>query len=93
MRSYASIDRIEEHFAVCEVELLEVKDSKSEAYLEKETEMMDILLEKIVDRIGNVNEGNILVVQHDGKNVYDILCKDDEEKQRRIALIQAMMRK
>ena len=87
MKSYASIDRIEEKFAVCEVEMIEIQNSNTKDYFEKETKMMNVILEKITDNIGNVKEGDILVVEHNGEEVTEVYCKDEEEKQRRIAVI------
>ena len=87
MKSYASIDRIEEKFAVCEVEMIEIENSRPEDYCEKETKMMNILLEKITYKIGDVKEGDILVIEHNGEKVTEIYYKDEQEKQRRIAVI------
>ena len=90
MKSYASIDRIEGKFAVCEVEMIEIENSKPEDYSEKETEMINIILEKITASIGNVQEGDILVVEHNGEEVKEIYYKDEEEKQRRIAVLKEL---
>lgn len=91
MKSYASIDRIEEKFAVCEVEMIEIENSKAEDYCEKETKMMNILLEKITARVGNIKEGDILVVEHNGEEIKEIYYKDEEEKQRRVAIITELL--
>ncbi len=56
MKSYASIDRIEGKFAVCEVELIPVEESKPEDFATKETEMFDIPLQKIPTFIREVQE-------------------------------------
>lgn len=90
MKSYASIDRIEETFAVCEVEMIEIENSKPEDYSEKETEMINIILEKITARVGNIKEGDILVVEHDREEIKEIYYKDEEEKQRRIAVLKEL---
>lgn len=47
MKSYASIDRIEGDFAVCEVELIPVGESNPEDFATKPCEMMDVSLLKI----------------------------------------------
>ena len=91
MKSYASIDRIEGKFAVCEVEMIEIENSKPEDYCEKETKMMNILLEKITTSIGNIDEGDILVVEHNEEEVTEVYCKDEEEKQRRIAVLKKLL--
>ena len=91
MKSYASIDRIEGKFAVCEVEMIDVENSKTEEYCEKETKIMNIPLEKITASIGNVNEGDILIVEHSGKAVTEVYCKDEQEKQRRIEILEKLL--
>lgn len=91
MKSYASIDRIEGKFAVCEIEMIEIENSKPEDYLEKETKMMNVLLGKITAKVDNVKEGDILVVEHDGKEVTEVYCKDEQEKQRRIAILKRIL--
>lgn len=87
MTSFASIDRIEGEIAVAEVELLPFEESKPEDFASKECEMIDISLQNIPDDIGEVNEGDILVVEHDGKKVTAIYYKDDEEKARRLEVL------
>lgn len=80
MISYASIDRIEGKWVVCEVELLPLEESKPEDFAIKDTAMMDVCLELFFDK---VEEGDIFVVEHDGENVYFICNKDEKEKSRR----------
>lgn len=92
MKSYASVDRIEGQFAICEVELVNLEESKSIKYFEKETEMIDIPLEQITGMVGKIHEGDILIVEHDGKALTAIYCKDDDEKNRRIQEIIAIMK-
>lgn len=91
MKSYASIDRIEEKLAICEVEIISIYDSKTADYSEKETKMIDISLEKIQASVGSVKEGDILIVEYNGKEVIEVYYKDDEEKQRRIAIIKELL--
>ena len=86
MKSYASIDSIEGKFAVCEVELLPVDESKPEDFTVKDTVMIDVLLQEIPASLGQVKDGDILVVEHDEESVISIYCKDDEEKARRLEL-------
>lgn len=91
MKSYASIDRIEGKFAVCEVELIPVEESKPEDFATKETEMFDVPLQKIPTSIGEVQEGDILVVEHDFEDVYFVYYKDEEEKARRLEILKSIM--
>lgn len=88
MRSYAAVDRMEGKFAICELELEEVEASRPEDYFTKETKMVDIPLEAIPDEI---SEGDILIVEHDKESVTQIFGKDDEEKQRRVQLLEQLM--
>lgn len=87
MKSYASIDRIEGNFAVCELEMIGVEDSRPEDYAIKETEMVEISLETLISQLSEVFEGDIIVVEHENGELIDICCKDDKEKERRIQLI------
>ena len=91
MKSYASIDRIEGKFAVCEVELISVEERNGEEFVYYNTEFMDILLKEIPAYVGNVKDGDILVVEHDGKNITSICYKDEREKERRIELLRESM--
>lgn len=93
MKSYASIDRIERKWAVCEVELLPIEESKTEDFAIKDTVMIDVLLAQFPSRLGRVNTGDILVVEHDGEIVTKIYYKDNEEKARRIELLKSMINK
>ena len=40
--------------------------------------------------VTDLNEGDILIVDHDGEEIKFIYCKDDNEKKRRVALLEAM---
>ena len=90
MTSYASIDRIEGKFAVAEVEMLPHEESYPEDFAVKNTVMINIELHRILDVVGEVDEGDILVVEHDNKNIISIYYKDDEEKAKRIELFSKM---
>jgi len=90
MKSYASVDRLEGNFLVCEVELIEVEESNPTDF-DKPTEMIDIPVEQANAKIGMVREGDIIVVELEEGNVTEILCKDEDEKQRRIEVLKAIM--
>lgn len=90
MKSYAIVDRIEGKFAVCELEMLEVEQSRPEDFAQKETVMVDILSEFICSIVGELYEGDVLVVEHDDENVTSIYYKDNAEKARRIELIKQL---
>lgn len=91
MKSYACVDRFEGNFAVCEVEKVSVEDSALMDVSEKETMMIDVPVTEIVGVAGNIHESDILVVEHLNKNVINVYGKDDEEKQRRIERLTALM--
>ena len=87
MRSYASVDRIVGRFAVCEVELLAVEESNTGNFWEYDTVGIDIPLQEISENLGEVNEGDILVVEHDGENVSSVYYKDEAEKAKRLEVL------
>lgn len=91
MKSYASIDRIEGKWAVCEVEFVPVEESPKLNVFEKETEMIDVQLNMVIQLCGDVEEGDIIVVEHDSTNVIDVYGKDETEKQRRVELLRKIM--
>lgn len=91
MKSYASIDRIEGKFAVCEVELISVEERNAEEYVPYDTEFMELSLGTIPVSLGEVKDGDILVVEHDGENITSICYKDEKEKARRLELLREMM--
>ena len=91
MKSYASIDRIEGDFAVCEVEMIPIEESKTADFASKETEMMDVQVINIRNVVGDFSEGDVLVVEHDENEITEIWSKDEEEKQRRVELLEKMI--
>ena len=92
MKSYASIDRIEGKWAVCEVELHSVEESLNLDVFEKLTEMIDVEVDIITQSCGDVIEGDILIVEHDCTNIKFVYEKDDTEKERRIELLKEIMK-
>lgn len=93
MRSYASIDRIEGKYAVCEVELVDITTSKTLSAKDKNTNMVDFSMQAITNCIGSIKEGDILVVEQENGIILVIYGKDEEEKQRRINLLKEIMKK
>lgn len=90
MISYMSIDRLEGDFAVCELNMVWVKDCKNEEYWKTETKMVDVPIEKF-ENCGNVSQGDIFVVIHNNGEDIEVCCKDEKEKARRIALKKALI--
>lgn len=93
MKSYASVDRIEGKYTVLELELLDVEESKKESFRDKKTKMVDFLTDAIVTSVGNFDEGDIIVVEHENGDISSIYRKDNEEKQRRIEVLKSIMNK
>lgn len=93
MRSYASIDRIEGEYAVCEVELVDVDTSKILSAKEKNTDMVDFSVSAINNCVGQVCEGDILIVEQENGIILVVYGKDLEEKQRRIELLKSIIKR
>ena len=91
MKSYATIDRIEGKYVVCEVEYVDIEQSQKLKFKEKRTGVIDIPRETITSAIGEVKEGDILVVEHEEDELTSIYGKDDKEKQRRIDIIRKII--
>ena len=94
MRCYASVDRIEGKFAVCEINVFLLEDEELKIIGHEMTDwpMIDVPLQEIPADIGEVAEGDILVVEYDKKGVTAIYSKDEEEKARRLKLLKEVMR-
>ena len=93
MRCFASIDRIEGRHAVCEVNVFLLEDEELQTIGHEFTDMpmVDVPLQEIPEEVGKVNEGDILVVEHDGENVTSIYGKDEEEKARRLEVLRSII--
>ena len=91
MKSYATIDRIEGKYAVCEVELISVEESNNNDFADYDTVWIDISLQDIPTEIGEVKEKDILVIEHNGQKVSFVYFKDEEEKARRLKLLKEVM--
>lgn len=91
MKSYAAVERFEGSFIVCELELIELEASCNIDYCDRETQMVDIPLSEVLNCVGNVVPGDILVVEHDGETVNQVLGKAFGEKQRRIEYLRQLL--
>ena len=91
MKSYASIDRGEGKYTVLELELIDTQTSEMISFKDKETVMLDVLTDEIITSVGEISEGDILVIEHENGNLISIYNKDDEEKQRRIELLNTIL--
>ena len=91
MKSYAVVDHVEGEFFCLEVELLEILESFPENFSQKDTVMMDVH-KSMFDIFGEeINEQDVVIVEHDSENVLLVYQKDDEEKQRRIAVLEKIL--
>ena len=91
MKSYCSIECISKKYVRCELELIPVEESRTIAFAEKKTEMVEIPAEMISTVIPKIEEGDIIVVSHDRGSIENICYCDNEEKARRIALIKELL--
>lgn len=92
MKSYASVDRIEGEYTVLEVELLDTETSKITSFRDKETIIVDVLTETIKSVIEEFEEGDIIVLEHEDEIINTFYGKDENEKQRRIDILKAIMK-
>lgn len=83
MISYASLERIEGEYAVLEVEKISFFESKVGDF-SKECYMVDIPISFFYDKCISVKTGSVYSVEHDGKNVTEVIRLEDEETRRRI---------
>lgn len=89
MRSFACIDSIEDKIARCELELVPIEES-FQCDRDKRR-MIELSFESISEKVENVEESDILVVEHENGEIITIYGKDNLEKQRRIEEFEAMM--
>lgn len=93
MKSYASVDRIEGKYTVLEVELLDIDTSKITSSKDKDTIIIEILTNDIISSIGEINVGDIIIVENQDSNIIMFYGKDNNEKQRRIEILNSIMNK
>lgn len=91
MKSYASVDSIEGKIIICEVEQMTHEESRNIPFGERKTEMIDIPLEIVSKNETKLEEGDIILLEHEDGKVLSIYGKDEEEKQRRIEELNSIM--
>lgn len=93
--SFATIERFEEgEIAVLETELIPMENSNSSDFYDNQTHprtMIMVATEFIEAAIGEVNEYDVIVVEHNGECIYNVISKADEEKARREAVYDEIM--
>lgn len=80
--SYASLERVEGDYAVCEVEQLSVLDSQIGDF-NKQCYMVNIPIEMFVNSGVSMLVGKVYSVVHDGPEVFKIIRIEKEETKRR----------
>lgn len=93
MKSYASVEEIDERFAACELEMIPVEESKTCDFAQKPTEMIDIPIGMVTSVVPDIKEGDIITVIHGCGVVSNVCGRDDAEKQRRVELIKSLLGK
>lgn len=91
MKSYASIEEFDRNYVRLEVEMMDVEDSNTNEFGEREIRMLDVDYEKFPWDEDDFGEGDIVVVEHDGEIISKIYGKDEEERQRRIDKINSIL--
>ena len=87
MKSYAVIDRMEDGYAILEVELHDIEESKTLSASEKRTQIVHVGLNTFPKTDETFGEGDVVLVEHECGFVVSVYGKDEEEKQRRIERI------
>ena len=92
MISYASLERFEGDFAVLEVEQLSIFESVVGDF-SKECYMANVPVKLFHEVKLPLNTGTVYSVEHDGKQVNEVLRVEEAETNRRIEWLQAIGKK
>ena len=91
MISFAPVDRIvDEDMIVCKVELCTLEENITIPFGKKKTKTMYVEVMNVPEEVGTVCQGDVLVVEHNGKEITQVLRKDEAEKQRRIDFLNSL---
>lgn len=82
MESFASIDRIEGNFVVLEVELVRAQERAEYDFLDDDQTVFVDVPKSMTAKLGEIREGDILLVTHQDEIISNIVCKDDVEKRK-----------
>lgn len=86
------MEELGQEFIKCELELIQVEESNVEDFSTKPTYMVYIPVDIAIVNVAVLCEGDILEVEHDGDgNVSYIICKNDDEKSKRVELRKQLM--
>lgn len=87
MLSYASIDRIEGNYVVCEVEQVPYTDARIDDFVCISCFMTDVPKGMFEFKGLPIREGNIYRVLHNGETIDEVVCIDEAEKNRRLKVL------
>ena len=93
MESFASIDRIEGNFVVLEIELVRAQEREEYDFLDDDQTVFVDVPKSMTAKLGEIREGDILLVTHQDGIISNIVCKDDVEKRKRVAKLEEIMSK
>lgn len=93
MKSYVSVEEIDQKYASCELEMIPVEESRTIDFDTKPTKMVLISVEMITAAVPDPKEGDMLVVMHERGTVGSVCYRDDAEQQRRVELIKSLFQK
>ena len=97
MRSYAAIDNSGKRVAVCEVDQVETVVSNPENPEARGSVFIEIDIDMIKNAVGNFEDSDVLVVEHDGETVSKVYSTDEMtevekgERQRRLDFVRKLM--
>jgi hypothetical protein len=91
MLSYATIDRIEGDYAVCEVEQVPCTDARVDDYICISCFFTDVPKTLFTFKGLPIKEGNVYAVLHNGETVEEVKNIDEAEKKRRINVLANLM--
>ena len=91
MIGFAPVDRIVDGaIIVCKVELCTLEENPTIPFGKKKTKTMYLEVMDVPAEVGTVCQGDILVVEHTGEEITNVLRKDQAEKQRTIDFLNSL---
>lgn len=91
MESFASVDRLEGDYVVLEVELIRAQEREEDSFLDDELTVIVDVPVSMTAKLGDIHEGDVLLVTHEDGIISNIVCKDDVEKRRRLSRLSEIM--
>lgn len=88
MLSFIRIEKVEDQFAFCELEMRWVSESESIGLAPARYEHVYVLLDKF-RKFGNIEEGEVFTALHNNGRVLCVVERDQEEQANRFAKARA----